>query len=92
MTFQEKLEKFKRGEVGFRVDSQEVSDGLTKVFEKENMSGFASTPEELLLCMIDYCSGIAGVVWKQEELMFGSIEAYPDKSFEFLELTVEELQ
>lgn len=37
MTFKEKLEKFKRERVGFRVSSEEIAEELTKVFERNHI-------------------------------------------------------
>ena len=99
ITFQQKLDRFKREPIGFLVKSKEIADELAKVFEREGMeSCTGKTAEEFMEvawgdCGIDCNLYVAYNFPKRENgLSYGMSDLSGEKLDELLDITLEELK
>lgn len=100
MTFEEKLEGFKRDRVGFRVSSEWIADELAKVFTKECMvDRDGSSPMQTLefyLTEYEEYPGVPYIAYNyidgEHMLSHGTDDFTDEEPIELLDVTLKELK
>lgn len=99
ITFQQKLDRFKREPIGFLVKSKEIADELAKVFEREGMKAYVSTSASEVMAAAWDSYGKEGKLYVsynypggRYSLSYGLLNSTSEDLDELLDITLEELK